>query len=472
MPKKNINILILILCFYCYFNTKLYSLPKNIRELTIYATSDIHGNLLSKKGGLLKLATLLKKEVNKSGGLNNCLIIDCGDTLHGSIEATLSKGELIQKILNYLHYDIFVPGNHDLEFGTKVLADRINNLNADSLAANLKFNNEYPGKLYNWKIYKRNGLKIAVIGLTFPFIDHWMYHTNNDFFEIKEVNKVLKNILPDVVKKSPDLIILAMHSGLHGSYKFDYKQGIKAIASNYPEIDIILGGHTHKLYSGDILNNNIYYVQPGSKAEYLSKITVKYNLKNHSKIINSQLLPVNISTVDLSLSKKLSPLIKNCKVKKLDQIAYIPKNKKINFNKLIAKIMGKITGSDAAIYNLSYSTKYLKGIVTYKTIYDSLKYEDSIILLRLSNKELNSIINEIIKYKKKKGEYKEFNTWGIPAKKNGRITLAVTSYYAAGARNKFPIIKKLAALKGVNSKIHLREAVINYLKKKYPVKNR
>ena len=419
---------------------------------------------------MLKLATLLKKEVKESGGLNKCLIIDCGDTFHGSIEATLSKGEVIQKIFNYLHFDVFVPGNHDLEYGTKVLSDRINSLNADSIAGNLEFKNEHSTKLYDWRIYKRNGLKIAVIGLTFPFIDHWMYHTKKDKYKIKDINKVLKTIFPKILKTSPDLIILAMHSGLHGSYKFGYSQGIKAIASNYPEIDIILGGHTHTLYSGTILNNNTYYVQPGCKAEYLAKITIKYNIKNHSKIINSELLPAASSEIDSDLSKEIKPLLNKIEKQESEKIAYIPKNKKLNFNKLIAEIMAKSTKSDTAIYNLSYSKKYLKGTVTYKKIYDALKYEDNIIVLRLSAKELNSIVNEIVKYKKKKKAYKGFNTWGIPVKKSKNITLAITSYYAAGARNKFPLLKKLAAEKGINSKIYLRKAVINYLRKKYPVK--
>ncbi|HJO91771.1 MAG TPA: metallophosphoesterase [Victivallales bacterium] len=470
MHKKYIHILLLILCISAYFNAELNANSNNTREITIYATSDIHGNLLSKKGGLLKLATLLKKEINISGGINKCLIIDCGDTLHGSIESTLSKGEIIKKILNYLSYEVFVPGNHDLEYGTRVLTGVINNLNADSLAANLELKNERPKKLYDWKIYIKNGLKIAVIGLTFPFIDHWMYHTEKDSFNIKETNEILSTVLSKVIKTSPDLIVLAIHSGLYGSYKFDYKQGIKAIASNYPEIDIIIGGHTHKLYSGEVLKNNIYYIQPGSKAEYLSKTTVKYNIKNNSKAITSELLPVGSCNIDSLLSKKLEVQLNKIKEKKSEKIAFIPGNRKINFNKLVAEIMGKCTKSDAAIYNLSYSRKYLKGSVTYKTIYNSIKYEDSIIILHLSVKEFNSIVDEIIGYKNKKAKYKGFNSWGIPVKKNKKITLAITSYYAAGARGKFPIMKKLAALKGRNSKVHLRKAVIDYLKKKFPVK--
>ena len=45
------------------------------------------------------------------------LLVDAGDHVQGGVIGTLSKGEYIVDIMNYLKYDAAVPGNHEFDYG-------------------------------------------------------------------------------------------------------------------------------------------------------------------------------------------------------------------------------------------------------------------------------------------------------------------------------------------------------------------
>ncbi len=79
----------------------------------ILHTNDIHGRMVEGEGfGFAKLKTLI--DSNCEG---DCLLVDAGDTFHGTPFVQASKGEVAVSLMNDLHYDAFVPGNHDFNYG-------------------------------------------------------------------------------------------------------------------------------------------------------------------------------------------------------------------------------------------------------------------------------------------------------------------------------------------------------------------
>ncbi len=86
-------------------------------KIRILQTTDVHSFIEHsdnpQEGGWLRLATMIKQHRQKE----DCLLIDCGDTIQGSLSAIASRGEAAVEMLNYLKYDFWVPGNHELDFG-------------------------------------------------------------------------------------------------------------------------------------------------------------------------------------------------------------------------------------------------------------------------------------------------------------------------------------------------------------------
>ena len=142
--------MIIIVFYYLFIYTKTQQLPL---KCYVFQTSDIHGHLdnmnTKYSGGWLKMGNTIRSEIEKIGGYKNCLLIDCGDTFQGTIEASEAKGKFASSILNNLKYDIFVPGNHDLDFGLDIFLNRINDINADIIAANLTTNVYLQKKIFS-----------------------------------------------------------------------------------------------------------------------------------------------------------------------------------------------------------------------------------------------------------------------------------------------------------------------------------
>ena len=122
-------------------------------ELEILCTADLHGRLE-------KMPSL--GSVLRTGGAE-ALRIDCGDTVQGSSISRHSNGKGMIALLNLFGCDVWVPGNHDFEFGRDNLLGLVRSFQGAVLAADWK--DPAAGK---WKLFERNGVRCAVIGMTDP----------------------------------------------------------------------------------------------------------------------------------------------------------------------------------------------------------------------------------------------------------------------------------------------------------------
>ena len=173
------------------------------REIVVLQTADVHAEMEQWP----RLATLIKSEY-KAG---RTLLIDCGDTVQGSLLAILTKGTSPLKPILALPYDVWVPGNHELDFGYAAYIDFCKAASDRLLCANFQL----PGQAQpaGWKVFERNGARIAVIGMQASFFRNWLVGKTANQFRCEKARDVLKRVLPKVCAEKPDAIILAIHQG-------------------------------------------------------------------------------------------------------------------------------------------------------------------------------------------------------------------------------------------------------------------
>ena len=518
-----------ILSYHLFFVNLLQQTPSKVY---IFQTSDIHGHLKNKptkhSNGWLKMGSIMRKEIQDVGGYDNCLLIDCGDTFQGTVEALESKGELAVLFMNSLKYDAFIPGNHDFDFGFNIFLDRISNLEADVIAANLiieptnssKFYQKKPKviaknktigitpknlrvlcgenkssftkEIFPWKLYLKNNIKIAVIGMTSPYLKYWLWGNGHENYDVTSISVALEKIMPDVLKAKPEIIILASHHGLYNSKRFPGKDNfLRSIIKKYPQIDIVFGGHTHQIYPGEGLYNNGLYVQPGAYAEYFSKLEVEVDKsgKNPPRI-KIELIPVlSTDKSDRELAGIAAETVKKSNLKsrkiigKTDRVINdkgIPGVDNRICELFASAILNKVR-VDAAMCTVIKSRHGLSGNITYNDIFNICPYEDTIITLSLNYDELKKIIKEQDtykdKYRKKLGLYGvDFNQKNLLSffKSKNRIKVAFSSYDVAGAGNRYPALKRIAQkpdVRAFDTQIVLRDAVVKYIKDKFLKEN-
>lgn len=131
--------------------------------LTVLVVSDADQMTTSgSRGGLDRVAAAVAAE---RAAHDNVLVVHAGDTLSPSLMSSIDKGAHIVDLLNTIGFDVFVPGNHEFDFGKDIFLDRMQALSATKLAANLRMGDGKPVPGFQDRvILDIDGVKVGVLG--------------------------------------------------------------------------------------------------------------------------------------------------------------------------------------------------------------------------------------------------------------------------------------------------------------------
>lgn len=437
-------------------------------QLTILNTTDLHGRVDGGDRGILKIAGLIGRERQRrpDGAL---LLIDCGDTVQGTFSSMMFRGRLMIRCLNYLKYDVWVPGNHDFDYGLETLKQRLDEFGGAALAANL----DCPyltGTYAPWKLFVKNGLKVAVIGLTMPEMSSF-FPVSGRTFRTSSFDAALKRIMPEIRAAGPDLIILAQHQGIYGRNFSVYR-----FAARHPEPDLILGGHTHLNEPGRKIGPGTWYFQAGKHACGLGRIEIEYDLKRRKIIrISSEIIPVTAAVpADEKLAESVRPDLLQAEELGERQIGTVIFRNTARLDpgileqQLIGRMMSAETRADIAV-GTAYPSKYrLDGAVpiTLKRLYYWSRYDNTICTLTLDKAVYDQIIAEQRQALRKDCRTIITCAGENPFKTKARAVVAFSSYALTGGGGKFPFLRSVAAdrrYRPENTGILIRDGLKRYL---------
>src|SRR5678815_211497 len=148
-------------------------------QITILGTTDLHGNILPidyytnkpDNRGFAKVATLIKS-IRKEQP--NVMLIDSGDTIQGSpLESFHGRKnnqpvDPMMLVMNSLNYDSMTVGNHEYNFGLKVLEKARREAKFPWLSANSYDIDKQQTHYQPYLVRELGGIKIGVLGLTTP----------------------------------------------------------------------------------------------------------------------------------------------------------------------------------------------------------------------------------------------------------------------------------------------------------------
>ncbi|CSI82609.1 2%2C3-cyclic-nucleotide 2'phosphodiesterase [Vibrio cholerae] len=98
---------------------------------------DYSADKLNLSGSLSQIATKVKTIRQEQP---NVILVDAGDTIQGNFVETF-KDEAIDPMMlgfNEMKYDVWVLGNHEFDFGLKVLNRSLTQFKGRSLAGNIQ----------------------------------------------------------------------------------------------------------------------------------------------------------------------------------------------------------------------------------------------------------------------------------------------------------------------------------------------
>ncbi|NPC94062.1 bifunctional metallophosphatase/5'-nucleotidase [Bacillus sp. WMMC1349] len=233
-------------------------------KLHIYHTNDLHSHFENWP----KIVDYLEKQRQKHiANDEDVLLFDIGDHMdrcHPISEASFGKVNV--ELLNRLHYDAVTIGNNE---GITLPHHELNKLYDDAefrvIVSNLfdRFGNRPQwAQPYSIKMLK-SGLSIAVLGVTVPY---YPIYKQLDW-EVTDAFESIASMLREVQGKA-DVTILLSHLGILDD---------QLVAERFPEIDVILGSHTHHLLENGMLKNGVLLACAEKYGHYTGHVQLTFD---------------------------------------------------------------------------------------------------------------------------------------------------------------------------------------------------
>ncbi|WP_247189438.1 bifunctional UDP-sugar hydrolase/5'-nucleotidase [Klebsiella pneumoniae] len=229
-------------------------------KITILHTNDHHGHFWRNDYGEYGLAaqkTLvdgIRKEVAAEGG--SVLLLSGGDINTGVPESDLQDAEPDFRGMNLIGYDAMAVGNHEFDNPLSVLRQQEKWAKFPFLSANIYQKSTGERLFKPWALFKRGGLKIAVIGLTTDDtakIGNPEYFTDIEFRKPAEEAKLVIQELQQ--NEKPDVILATTHMG-------HLLLAAQMARSNADFAVMSGGGIRDSIEAGDITYKDVMKVQP------------------------------------------------------------------------------------------------------------------------------------------------------------------------------------------------------------------
>ena len=239
------------------------AIKDHIYHFTVVHTNDHHGRFWKNSDGEYGLSaqkTVIDKvraDVKASGG--QVLVLSGGDINTGVPESDMQDAEPDFKGMSKIGFDAMALGNHEFDNPLPVLAKQQKWANFPLLSANIYRGGRPMFEAY--KIFKKGGLSIAVLGLTtddtqkmvspenLAYADTWVSGrvTNPKSkagLEFRSPIEVASKLVP-TLRTQADVVIAATHmghytNGNHGSNAAGDVEMARAVNG----IDLIVGGHS------------------------------------------------------------------------------------------------------------------------------------------------------------------------------------------------------------------------------------
>jgi sulfur-oxidizing protein SoxB len=210
-------------------------------------------------GGFDRIATVVK---SIRAARPDSILLDGGDTWHGSFTSLQTRGEDMVRVQNLLGIEA-MTSHWEFTLGTERVQELIGMCQFPFLGANI-FDAEWDEPAFEpYQIFEKGGLAVGVIGQAFPYLPianpRWMFPEFS--FGIREER--MQEVVDELRGQNVDLVVCLSHNG----FDVDHQ-----MAGRVKGIDVILSGHTHDAVPEPVLVGETIIIASGSHGKFVSRV--------------------------------------------------------------------------------------------------------------------------------------------------------------------------------------------------------
>ncbi|MBN2201301.1 bifunctional metallophosphatase/5'-nucleotidase [bacterium] len=369
--------------------------PEPGRRVTILHTNDMHGQYIPSDsrgggGGLEALDAAVRGQTDE-----RTLLLDAGDFQTGTLLSRLTVGGAagggMVKLMNRIGYRACSPGNHDFDEGWQNLLRLKELMEFDLLSANLNRDGAlFTGKAF--EVYDVGGVKTGVIGLTSKELYSLVFPGRLGGIKVKDpaasAREWIRKIDPET-----DLIVLLTHQGFRED---------SLLAMAVPEVDVIVGGHSHTPLSGPVRVNGVVICQAGSRTQFLGRLDLDV-AEDRVVSFSGRLIPVRAGSgqADPQVTALVGEYRDTIEEKfggiigRLRRAWTVSQDRECNTGDFFADVIRNRTGTDFAALNSGGIRKGLgRGPVKEMDVLEVYPFENRLVRFTCTGRDILTLVRK------------------------------------------------------------------------------
>jgi len=382
--------------------------------LTILSTNDVHGAWFDSSyvDGRTKPSLLAVKyyvdSVRTANGADNVLLIDAGDCLQGDNApyyfnyVDTETPHLFSRLVGYMGYDAVIVGNHDIETGHPVydrVAEDLRKNGVDFLAANAIRNDDGKPYFKPYKIVRKAGLKVAILGYTNANMKAWL---TEELWSGMHFVPIVDVIQADVdairAKEKPDVMVVAMHSGTgNGDGSMLESEGLDAFRL-VKGVDFILASHDHRPYVEE--TDSSAFLNSGSHARNVTEGTLRLKVKNHQIVgrdYDTKVIPVLAEKADARMRADFQKDYEAVKAFTLKEVGVLNadlwtrdayRGMSDYMNLIHTLSLGCKPAEISFAAPLTFNGHVQSGVIRYNDLFTIYPYENQLFVVKMTGEEI------------------------------------------------------------------------------------
>ena len=372
-------------------------------KTVILHTNDTHGRLAATDQSVGISALKALKDRYKAQGMN-VVLLDAGDTFHGTALATLDQGKSVLELLTLAGYDAMAPGNHDFNYGSDHLVTLSFQTPIPMLSANILKKGTDKRLLDGFAVIGRENIRIGVFGLSTPETAYKTNPANVESLEFYDPYAAAAEAVSVLKAAEVDYIIALCHLGL-GSDSTHTSEGVaRAVAG----IDLIVDGHSHTLLDQGKRVGNTLIVSAGEHMQAVGVVTLDHATRTAIAEVIEADDPKLQGLSDPAIDAKLEEIHLNQQLLLAEVLGSTPvalngerravRTGETNLGSLVADAMRAESGAQVArITGGTIRTSIAAGEITKGYILAVLPFGNYIVTKKLNGSNLRAALERAVK---------------------------------------------------------------------------
>ncbi|HEY8383700.1 MAG TPA: bifunctional UDP-sugar hydrolase/5'-nucleotidase [Microvirga sp.] len=398
----------------------------------IYKMSDDKG-----RGGFAKLAAVVKQERARNVPMLFC---HAGDTFSPSLMSGFDQGAHIVELTNMVKPDVFVPGNHEFDFGKETYLKRMGESNFPYFGANMRQadGSPIPG-MKDSQLFTLGPVKVGVVGLVLTGVPGMSQPGDLKFGPELDALKAQTTALR---QQGADIVVCVAHT--------DRDMDNQIVRSRL--VDVLLTGHDHDLAIG--YDGKTVMVESSEEGNFVTAIdfvaTVagegqqrrvtwapSFRVHDSSTIDPDPEVLAVVKRYEAALSKELDVEI-GTSVGELDSRTATVRSQETAIGNLIADAIKESTGGELAITNgggIRANKQYPAGVkLTRRDILSELPFGNSTSLVEVTGADIKAALeNGVSQIEQRAGRFPQVSGLKFEVDSKAAVGSRVSNIQVNGA---------------------------------------